>query len=99
LNTTIWPPAVAGFGENDWAPFWLVMVMVRGAEAAGVEGVEGDETACAATRSDNDHAGNHAGALDRSHGPPFDPGAASAKRSPLNAEQRRCRAISQEFRR
>jgi hypothetical protein len=28
LNTTICPPTDAGFGENDWAPFWLRIVMV-----------------------------------------------------------------------
>jgi hypothetical protein len=51
LNTTICPPAVAGFGENDCAPFWLVMVIVTAllavveddVEAVVVEGALGVE--------------------------------------------------------
>ena len=42
LNTTSWPPAVAGFGENDCAPFRLVTVIVitLGAGELGAVGLE-----------------------------------------------------------
>ena len=35
LNTTVWPPAGAGFGETDRSPAWAAIVMVKAAGAAG----------------------------------------------------------------
>ena len=36
MNTTSWPPADAGFGENDCAPFWRVMLIVTALVVPGV---------------------------------------------------------------